>query len=144
MSSMTKYLNNNMHYVLTSDFDLPYWPFKDIPSTEARRLTFYSDNTPILIWDTYLTDDTRYELNVEVAPDFRNTVWMDLLARLEPGSLGDFSRQKAVWISPIMNDEEEVALINFHKNMTEKNILKTGKIYSLREFNKIIHISDWP
>ena len=94
-----------------------------------------------MIWDIYLTDDTRYEANLEVDPSSRHSEWMTLLTESEPGSLESFSRPNAVWAnSGTIIIEQEQALTQFHKTMTEKNIMRTERIFAQGSLNKIIPI----
>jgi len=145
MSEIKNHLNESMYYTL-SECPLRFWgALQDVPQNKIQRMTIYVEDKPMMIWDIYLTPETRFEANLDVDPAFRNSNWMDLLTQSDPGSLETFSRPKAVWCTsgPIII-EQETALTNFHKTMTERNIMRTGKIYSEGFLNKIIHISDWP
>lgn len=95
-----------------------------------------------MIWDVYLTDQVRYEANLEVDPKYRNSEWMSLLLTAEAGSLESFSRQIGVWASSgEIIIEQEQALIDFHRQMTSKNIMRTDSIYAHGAINKIIKIT---
>lgn len=116
-------------------------PLIDIGQDDLKRVFFYVDGQQFMLWDIYLTDDTRYEANLEVAPSFRQSNWMELLLTADKGSLEVFSRPNCVWAnSGTIIIEQEEALVNFHRQMTEREIMKTHIIYAHGSLNKIIRL----
>lgn len=135
-------LNNQMYFTLTECPRTYPGPLEKIAAESIRRMSIYVDDVKMMIWDIYLTDQVRYEANLEVDPKFRNSEWMSLLLTSEPRSLESFSRPIGVWASTgEIIIEQEQALIDFHKQMTSKNIMRTGKIYTHGAINKIIDLA---
>ena len=135
-------LNNQMYFTLTECPRTYPGPLDKVAAESIVRMSIYVDHLKMMIWDVYMTDQVRYEANLEVNPKFRNSEWMSLLLTSEPRSLEFFSRPIGVWASSgEIIIEQEQALIEFHKQMTFKNIMRTEKIYAHGAINKIIDLT---
>lgn len=141
MTLMHNRLSDRLTYTLEPCPNRYWGPLKDIPADQIQRMTIYVDGQKMMVWDTYLTDSTRFEPYLEVDPAYRNGEWMDLLVESDPGSLDSFSRTNCVWVSsaPII-EEQEQALRQFHATMTERGIMRTTTIFAHGSINKIIPV----
>lgn len=141
MTATQHRLNDRMYYVLEPCPEKHREPLSPAAAENVTRMSIYVDEQKMMIWDIYLTDDIRYEANLEVDPSFRNGEWMSLLIEAEPGSLEAFSRPNAVWANTgTIIIEQEQALAQFHKTMTERGIMRTERIFAHGSLNKIIPI----
>lgn len=144
MSTEQYRMNNNMYYTVE-----PY-PFKyggllsNVQQEDISRVNIYLDDQLIIRWDVYITDDTRYTIGIEVAPNYRLGQWIDIWASADAGTMEQFSRPKVVWLnSGKLVKEQEIAMKRLITMLHERGIMRTGKVYAHGDINNVTTISEW-
>lgn len=135
-------MNERTYFTLEPSPDKYFGPLLDVPQNDIQRLTVYLDNKKLMVWDIYLTDDTRFEAKLEVDPAFRFSEWIGVVTNANPGALDAFSRPNAVWVNVgEIIIEQEQALVYMHKTFSERGIMTTERIFVHGTQNKIIDLA---
>lgn len=130
-------LNEEM-YCVVEDSPIDYFGSQE---KRALRITTFHKEQKVSTWDIYLSEDTRYTLNIEVEEPYRHGRWMELAKTYWPGTLEKFSRPNAVWYlaGQWIIAEGESMRGSLHELKT-KRILDTGKVFSYGLVNDIYEI----
>lgn len=107
----------------------------------AIRITVFQDDEHLFLVDFYLTDDTRYLMFISVSEPHQNGAWLELLKTFNPGVLSFLDRPNAVWYRPgewIIEDKPR--LLDGLKEIKDKGILQTDKVFSYGALNDIYDI----
>lgn len=137
MDKQTVRLNDQM-YLTIEECPIDYF---SSDTKRAERVITYWNDQKVSTWDVYLNDDTRFFMNFEAEPEFRNGRWLELLATYEPGSMSRFDRPNTVWFKAgewVVNDKERI--VSAVKDLRDRNVMQSGTVFSTGSLNEVISL----